>query len=670
LFLTLVEEGERLRRGDGRWGNVPERAREALYAGWKAGNNGLAFGLLAQTNEVDLPGKLREEVSLLFDGGSIRAPLAHPLDPGAYACLPLAGLVTSCARLLQACVHRAVRDKGGLVAAGDTDSNHIIATETGGPVPVETIFSNRVSNSGTTWARISYAPALSRCQVEDLVALFEPLNPFDKKLMPGSPLKIQSHNLEALFIAEKCYCLLGPDGILADGKASILGMYLPPVENWVIEAWRYIVELWQEMPSGSERPWLDRPAVRAMPASAPAFWERVRSVAPQPFDLLLAAHVVGRKSNQKDRTAIVLAPFETDPEKWAGLPWIFDGTSERVPLGSPDAEGWHWRLDTIGDLLRGFVNRHPDDFLDAKGSACRRYTRGLLQRCSVRRGHKWVLTKESLTWSDDPALAFWTPQPEVFRTDGTRDAGPGQRRGVDLKIVRQALALIDPRAVAKNMGLTPRSGLYWASGSKLPHDPGKVIEAIVALVAKAGVLLPSNDPLSNEAICAELPGRVGAVAGFAAAMTALFAETHGSQRELARAMGIDRETVRCWLTLNQCEPPIRPINAIIAKLAKFARSEIRALRRRVTTDYGAAGDRQAIVAYLPLVYRMREPIIRSSAETLILAAALAPDTLSPVPTPHRNPGAFSDNIVRFLDTRNRELNRRGMESRARWLSPY
>jgi hypothetical protein len=86
VFLTLVEEGERLRRGDGRWSKVPGPTREALYTAWKAGNNGLAFSNLAQTNEADLEGKRREEVSLLFDGGSIRAKFLHPADPGPFAC--------------------------------------------------------------------------------------------------------------------------------------------------------------------------------------------------------------------------------------------------------------------------------------------------------------------------------------------------------------------------------------------------------------------------------------------------------------------------------------------------------------------------------------------------------------------------------------------------------
>jgi hypothetical protein len=55
IFCTLVEEGERLRRGDGAWKNVPEAVRETLYPGWKAGNLGLAYGLFAQTNVIDKP---------------------------------------------------------------------------------------------------------------------------------------------------------------------------------------------------------------------------------------------------------------------------------------------------------------------------------------------------------------------------------------------------------------------------------------------------------------------------------------------------------------------------------------------------------------------------------------------------------------------------------------
>ena len=57
----------------------------------------------------------------------IRTAIAHPEDPGPFACPPLAALVTAGGRLLLAMVHRLVADRGGIVAACDTDGAHIVA---------------------------------------------------------------------------------------------------------------------------------------------------------------------------------------------------------------------------------------------------------------------------------------------------------------------------------------------------------------------------------------------------------------------------------------------------------------------------------------------------------------------------------------------------------------
>jgi hypothetical protein len=75
---------------------------------------------------------------LLGDGELLRAAVAHPEDPGPFACPPIAGLVAAGGRLLLAMVHRLVADRGGVVAACDTDGAHIVATALGGMVLVET----------------------------------------------------------------------------------------------------------------------------------------------------------------------------------------------------------------------------------------------------------------------------------------------------------------------------------------------------------------------------------------------------------------------------------------------------------------------------------------------------------------------------------------------------
>jgi hypothetical protein len=214
----------------------------------------------------------------------------------------------------------------------------------------------------------------------------------------------------------------------------------------------------------------------------------------------------------------------------------------------------------------------------------------------------------------------------VFRPDSgrgsSRGAEPGEVCG-NWDAVRDALAVVGPTAVAKRMGLTPQGARHWAAGTKQPHDPRKVVAAIVALAAEAGLSLPINDRLSKEAICAELPGRAAAVQCFVTATVALFVAHQGGVRELARAIEVDEKTVRRWLALARGElRPIRETNSIIAKLAKFARSEIRAARRRITTVRGPEGDREAILACLSLVHGTETPAILSPAETLAFPAVL------------------------------------------------
>ena len=83
-------------------------------------------------------------------------------------------------------------------------------------------------------------------------------------------------------------------------------------------------------------------------------------------------------------------------------------------------------------------------------------------------------------------------------------------------------------------------------------------------------------------------------------------------------------TVRRWFALANAEPrPIGAQNAIVARLAKFSRSEIRKIRRRIVTEPGPAGERQAIVAYLSLAHGTEKPVILAPDETLAFPAVLA-----------------------------------------------
>jgi hypothetical protein len=100
----------------------------------------------------------------------------------------------------------------------------------------------------------------------------------------------------------------------------------------------------------------------------------------------------------------------------------------------------------------------------------------------------------------------------------------------------------------------------------------------------------------------------------------MLAERHGGLRSLARAMAGEHRsdyepTVRRWLALAQSKPrSIADLNPIVARLAKFSRAEVRKLRRRIRTEPGPAGHRQAILAYISL--GAGKPVVLTPEETL------------------------------------------------------
>ena len=218
----------------------------------------------------------------------------------------------------------------------------------------------------------------------------------------------------------------------------------------------------------------------------------------------------------------------------------------------------------------------------------------------MRDGPKYVTGKESLGWPDDPALAFTTPAPAVFSA-GSAAADLGA--DCDWNTVRAALAIIGAAPVARRMKLDPRSVRYWLDGSGKPKSAGDVEKAVVACAAEAGLSLPSDGGLNHLGeVCARLPERAAIQQRFLGAAIEYFARSHGSTRELGRAMGLAESTLRDWRELGSAagNRPISQIHAIAAKLAKFARAEIRRARRRFSFDPGPIGELQRIHVALSL----------------------------------------------------------------------
>jgi hypothetical protein len=187
----------------------------------------------------------------------------------------------------------------------------------------------------------------------------------------------------------------------------------------------------------------------------------------------------------------VVAPYETTPERWATLPWRFLGTNEPVPFGKPDGDGWTWRLGTIADMLHTFAGIHPHAMLDEAGAPCTDETRGPLKRMTIRDGKKFVTGKERLNWSDDPARAFETPDPEMWpAASGSLKHRDDPARDCDWPTVRAALAVVDAAAVARRLKCKARSVRNYRDGSRMPEQPREVAAAVVASAADRGCSCP------------------------------------------------------------------------------------------------------------------------------------------------------------------------------------
>ena len=165
FFKLLVEEGERFSQGSGRFAKIAAPVRPRKPPGVKGIGNIGCFGDLIETRGGDLLPNRREEVTLLSDAEPLRRAVLHPEDPGPFACPPIAGLVTAGGRLLLAMLHRLVSDRGGIVAARDTDGAHIVATEKGGTVYIETRGANFYEGCSAEAVR-----ALSWAEVDKIAA--------------------------------------------------------------------------------------------------------------------------------------------------------------------------------------------------------------------------------------------------------------------------------------------------------------------------------------------------------------------------------------------------------------------------------------------------------------------------------------------------------------------
>lgn len=402
VFKALVEERRRHeQRGDAEG----RRTANAL----KVVANCLSYGIWAELNRQEPTAK---PTRLAVNGlDRFYADVSAVEDRGEYFFAPFAALVAGGARLMLALLERLVTDAGGAWVTCDTDAMAVVSTRNGGLVPCPQ--GEERDGQGRECVR-----ALSWAQVDEIIERFGTLNPCERSLVPGSILSLEPENvdrrrnrrrqLHCYAISAKRYCLftLGRDGtprIVKASKHALGGVYLDPrdaeseSQDWVEEAWAWILAqdaLGIEWP---EPAWLPFPALSRFTASHPRLlrpFETMNEGLPyaaqvKPYGFLLVAHAArgGLPPGADPERFVLVAPFERDPAQWAKLPWrnVYDPRGRAFTLASEsvfERDGYALGPDVVGvrtyrDVLRSFRTR--PETKNARGHA-----RGLLARRGVR----------------------------------------------------------------------------------------------------------------------------------------------------------------------------------------------------------------------------------------------------------------------------------------------
>jgi hypothetical protein len=278
----------------------------------------------------------------------------------------------------------------------DTDSMTIIASEQGGLVPC--VGGSERLPDGTPAMR-----ALSRAQLDAIIAQFDALNPFDRGLVPHLlkdetadwlPEGHTHRQPHVVTISAKRYApyVLDDDGnpVVGAAKAHGLGHVrdplddlaqlarggettddgAPPLKPWMVDGvWLPLLRRLHGLPPLPEPDWYGRPAVGRLSISSPDVWQRWRTwnrgrpyaqqVKPggflltayvrSGFDYPPEAYVSDRKTGQRTLRFRLVAPYVRDAATWAAMPWtnLYAPAGPRYRLGRLDDDGEAVPLVTI-----------------------------------------------------------------------------------------------------------------------------------------------------------------------------------------------------------------------------------------------------------------------------------------------------------------------------------
>jgi DNA polymerase type B, organellar and viral len=482
FFRVMVEQRAEIKASK----TPPREERDRLERSLKVNANSGSYGIFAEMNREELAAKERATIEVYGLNEPFHCTTPAPEDPGAFFFAPIAALIPAAARLMLALLERCVEDAGGSYAFCDTDSLAVVATEDGG------------------WLDDFGVRALSWSEVDAIVALFRALNPYNRKAVPGSILKLEKENfrdgervqLHAFCISAKRYALfnLNPDGTISLRKTSEhgLGHLLNPLDpeaqavkgdeedapQWIQSLWEVLIR--RQLGQCPDLPeWINRPALSRVGATTPEIVRRLNQARRhlpyaeqvKPSNFVLAAHVkpMGHPVGQDPEKFQLIAAYDRDPRKWLRLRWINRYTGKVHPITTHDlGDSNVARVKSYADVLEEYATHPEPKSADATGKPCGRGTTGLLYRQPVHAGSIYYVGKESnfledveyglLHDLDDVQQKYFDPNEDVW------------------KALRSALKRFPSREIARRTALSTRYIRGLRNGHKDPsHKTARVL---------------------------------------------------------------------------------------------------------------------------------------------------------------------------------------------------
>ncbi len=414
FFRRLIEE----RQGARRRPDLTQEERERLVRFLKVMANSASYGIYAELNPQPTRSDAPTPVEVYGLEGVFASATRSPEDPGEFCFPPFAALTTAGARLMLALLECCVRDLGGTIAFGDTDSAAVIATRKGGLVLC-------TGGPERLPAGAEAVRALSWEQVGLLTERFRPLSPYDRDIVRESILKIEEVNLDpttktqrqlyAFAISAKRYALFlkrqNGDIDVVEAKEHGLGHLLNPMDlgqedrGWIKQVWAALIREALGQPLVLPA-WVDRPALSRVTVSTTGIWRTfaqlnegrtyAESVKPMSFGLSPTVATFGHPDGVDPERFHLLGAYEKDPTQWLAMPWFdkYSGRPFRIGVGR-DTPGDMVQVKSYRDVILEYRVHPEPKSLDTSSQPCGRASRGLLVRRPVQLGSLVYVGKES-----------------------------------------------------------------------------------------------------------------------------------------------------------------------------------------------------------------------------------------------------------------------------------